>query len=201
MHIGHIGHIGLSFHWSLSMSAKFWFAALVFGALAAVTAAAEIFKTIDEHGNVVFSDIPPPPSQTSEPVTVNPVNTFNMPVPEVAAPPAEADVPEEVAQYDRLTILAPSNEETVRENAGNVTVAVALTPPLRAGDQLVLYMDGNRSPVRAQGTSFRLENVNRGTHTIGVRVLDDAGRVAAEAETSIFHLQRVSIPRKTPRAS
>lgn len=183
------------------MSAKFWFAALVFGALAAVTAAAEIFKTIDEHGNVVFSDIPPPPSQTSEPVTVNPVNTFNMPVPEVAAPPAEADVPEEVAQYDRLTILAPSNEETVRENAGNVTVAVALTPPLRAGDQLVLYMDGNRSPVRAQGTSFRLENVNRGTHTIGVRVLDDAGRVAAEAETSIFHLQRVSIRRKTPRAS
>jgi hypothetical protein len=181
------------------MNAKFWFAALVLGALIAVTATAEIFRTVDEHGNVVFSDIPPPPSQASEPVTVNPVNTFNLPAPEVAAPAPEADVPE-VAQYDRLTILAPTNEETVRENAGNVTVAVALTPPLRAGDQLVLYMDGNRSPVRAQGTSFRLENVNRGTHTIGVRVIDDAGRVAAEAETSTFHLQRVSI-RKSPRAS
>ena len=186
------------------MSAKFWFAAWCTASILAATgsavAAAEIFKTVDEHGNVVFSDIPPPPSQTSEPVTINPVNTFNMPVPEVTAPPAEADVPEEVAQYDRLTILAPANEETVRENAGNVTVAIALTPPLRAGDQLVLYMDGNRSPVRAQGTSFRLENVNRGTHTIGVRVLDDAGRIAAEAETSIFHLQRVSI-RKTARPS
>jgi hypothetical protein len=59
-------------------------------------------------------------------------------------------------------------------------------------------MDGNQSQVRAQGTSFRLENVDRGTHTIGVRVLDDAGNVAAEAPTSTFTLQRVSVPR--PRA-
>ncbi|TDI90984.1 MAG: DUF4124 domain-containing protein [Chloroflexi bacterium] len=181
----------------MSMNAKFWFAALLLGALGTVTASAEIFRTVDEHGNVVFTDIPPPGNQASESVTVNPVNTFSVPTPAATAPPPEADVPE-VAHYESLTIVAPANDATVRENAGNVTVAVALDPPLRAGDRLVLYMDGDESPVPARGSSFQLENVDRGTHTIGVRVIDGAGRVAAEAPTSRFHLQRVIVPRPTP---
>ena len=180
------------------MNPKFWFAtslaviALAF--LGPVSVSAEIFRTVDENGNVVFSDVPPSPDQTSESVSVDPVNTFEAPA--VSAPPANASADEEVPEvesYNSLTILAPANDETVRENAGNVTVAVALNPSLRAGDRLVLYMDGKQSQVRAQGTSFRLENVDRGTHTIGVRVLDDAGNVAAEAPTSTFTLQRVSV--------
>lgn len=190
------------------MDTKFWFAArfsacvaasfgaMLLAALGPAMATAEIYRTVDEHGNVVFTDIPPPSGQTSESVTINPVNTFAVPAPAVTAPPVEADVPE-VAHYDSIRILTPANDATVRENAGNVTVAVALIPPLRAGDRLVLYMDGNQSPVRAQGASFQLENVDRGSHTIGVRVLDDSGRVAAEAETSTFHLQRVSALRPT----
>jgi len=180
------------------MDPKFWFATslavIALAILGPVSVSAEIFRTVDENGNVVFSDVPPSPDQTSESVRVNPVNTFE--TPEVATPPADAsanvEVPE-VEPYNSLTILAPASDETVRENAGNVTVTVALNPSLRAGDRLVLYMDGKQSQVRAQGTSFRLENIDRGTHTIGVRVLDDAGNVAAEAPTSTFTLQRVSI--------
>ena len=180
------------------MNPKFWLATslavIALAILGPVSVSAEIFRTVDENGNVVFSDVPPSPDQTSESITVDPVNTFDAPA--VATPPAGAsadvEVPE-VEHYNSLTILAPANDTTVRENAGNVTVAVALNPSLRAGDRLVLYMDGKQSQVRAQGTSFRLENVDRGTHTIGVRVLDDAGNVAAEAPTSTFTLQRVSI--------
>jgi hypothetical protein len=185
------------------MNPKFWFATslavIALAILGPVSVSAEIFRTVDEDGNVVFSDIPPSPDQTSESVTVDPVNTFEAPA--VAAPragsSADVEVPE-VESYNSVTILAPANDTTVRENAGNVTVAVAVDPSLRAGDRLVLYMDGKQSQVRAQGTSFRLENMDRGTHTIGVRVLDDAGNVAAEAATSTFTLQRVSISRPRP---
>lgn len=177
------------------MNGKVWIAVLAFGALTHATAGAEIYKTIDAQGNVVFSDVPPPPDEASEPVSVEPLNTFEPEVPAAAEAPADPNAPDvpEVARYDNVSIVAPAEDETVRENAGNVTVAVALTPPLKAGDQLVLYMDGDRQPVVAQGTSFYLQNVDRGAHTVGVRVLNGQGEVAAESPPSTFYLQRVSV--------
>jgi hypothetical protein len=183
------------------MKAKLWIMLLLTGAGAGAFAA-EIFKTVDEQGNVVFSDVPPPPSREddAERVQVEPLNTFEPAVPEAtAAAPEEPEVPD-VARYESVTIVAPANEETVRENAGNVSVAVALQPPLRAGDRLVLFMDGLQWPVVAQGNSFSLENIDRGTHTVGVRVLDGEGNVAAESEPTTFHLVRYRLPRPAPRS-
>lgn len=185
------------------MNPKVWIAVLMLGAFAVAPASGEIYKTVDAEGNVEFSDVPPPPSESGEPVNVQPLNTFQpeaAPDAEKPAEPATPDVPE-VPSYDALSILSPADDETVRENAGNVTVAVTLTPPLRAGDQLVLYMDGNRLPDTAQGQSFYLQNVDRGAHTMGVRVVNAQGDVVAESPPSTFYLQRVSVnspPRPSP---
>jgi len=161
--------------------------------IAAGSANAEIFRTIDKDGNPVFSDVPPPPDQKAESVKVEPVNTFVTPAAEDNGGFAAESAEDEVETYANVSILSPGNDETIRDNAGTVTVAVAMNPDLRAGDQLVLFMDGQPSTVAAQGTSFTLNNVDRGTHTVGVRVMDSSGRVAAEATPSTFHLQRVRL--------
>jgi hypothetical protein len=162
-----------------------------------VAAAAQIYKTIDANGNVVFSDLPPAAGTAAESVELPAANTFVPPANRTpgAAGFARGNGQEAAAagsRYQSLRVLDPPNDAGLRDNAGNVVVTAELQPSLRPGHVLQLYLDGVLHQA-AQVPQFQLVNVDRGTHVLELRVVDSAGHTVATSEPSVFHLQRRSL--------
>jgi Domain of unknown function (DUF4124) len=163
-------------------------------------ASGQIFRTVDANGNVVFTDIAPVDRSGQTPstaVTVPPTNT----VPALPTPaPRANDAPAATAAayYTAVTVVSPADGDTVRDNAGNVRIEVATTPLLRADHRLLLILDGSLSGVEATNGAFALSNVDRGTHTASVRVVDRDGSTIVETNPMTFHLMRVAVSPTTP---
>jgi hypothetical protein len=183
-------------------------AAVVVLSFAAASATAQIYKTVDANGNVVFTDIAPiersgqPPVQE---VNVPPMNSYEPPqgaaqTPNISSSSGPSATP---GYYSQLDVISPTEDETIRDNAGNVQIEVAISPPLRSGHHLLLVLDGTPTDVEAVNGVFELSNVDRGTHTAGARAVDGAGNVLIESNPATFNLMRVSIdgpPVPTPHA-
>lgn len=175
--------------------------ALILGLVAAsCVAQAEIYKTVDANGNVVFTDIAPVDRTGVAPpqaVTVEPMNTYEPATP-AATEDAESDEATAQSYYTQLDVVSPAPDEAVRDNAGNIEVQVALTPVLRAGHRLLLVFDGEDTEIEAMSGAFELTNVDRGTHTVGARVVDRRGRELIESAASTFNVMRYATPQKPP---
>lgn len=164
-------------------------------------AAERIYKQIDENGNVVFTDVPPRPGEAAETVEVEVTapNSFETPQAQRfdsgawIVDPADGEEPVEGFSYVSSRITSPADDESLRENAGNVTVAAEIIPSLRAGHQLRLVIDAATQQL-TRTPHFQLTNVDRGTHIARVDVVDAAGNVLFNGQSSTFHLQRVSNP-------
>ncbi len=170
-------------------------------------AATTIYRTVDESGNVVFTDVPPTGGEREEAVNLNQGNSYSPP--EQHAGDGARTVDEWLRDrengdtgggdraagstgYDSVSIAAPANDATIRDNAGNVPVAAEVQPGLHEGDALQVFLDGVlRQSVT--GTMAQLTNVDRGTHVVEVRIVNAAGNTVAGSQPVTFHLQRRSV--------
>jgi hypothetical protein len=159
-----------------------------------------IYKTVDADGNVVFTDIPPrEDDQNAEQIIVEQPNSFAVgeAIPssdQWIVEPGQTAGEEPPFRYNTLSIVSPADDEPVRENAGNVTIVSNVSPRLQSGHVIRLLMDGAVAQEGAQGT-FNLANVDRGTHTIALEILDSNGNVLIRSDNSTFHLLRYAIRR------
>lgn len=176
---------------------------LLLAALVAWTGSAfaqQIYKTVDENGNVVFTDIPPRDDEVGEQIVVEQPNSFSVDEAVgdrsqwIVEPDADedADAEEPRERYLSLAIVSPADDEAIRENAGNITIVTEPTPHLKVGHRMRLIMDGQQVQEGRQA-QFKLENVDRGTHTIATEILDEQGRVLIRSAPSTFHMLRVAI--------
>ncbi len=176
--------------------------------LASLTASAQVFRTVDEHGNVTFTDQPPVDKENAEEVQIQqtnrapppPANAYPEPPPE---PEAEAGASYQVA------ITSPANETIIPRGPGNVSVSAKVEPALQGGHMLQLLMDGEPREEPQTSTSWALTNVFRGEHNLSVAVVDDKGKQIAKSESvKIFVFRpstndsnRGSRPRPSPRGN
>jgi hypothetical protein len=150
--------------------------------------AGNVYKYTLSNGDVVYSDKPPPADQ-GETVTLEPLQGFNLPpAPPLEDTTAKADEPE-AAGYTEFKVTSPTNDQTIRDNGGNVSVSLSLTPGLRGGHKIDVMMDG-QSIGRGSGTSVTLTEVDRGTHTVQASIKDQEGKEVARSNSVIFHLKR-----------
>lgn len=160
-----------------------------------------IYRSVDANGNPVFTDMPPRQGESAEEIKITVTSGNSYSASNARTPytgnTTSAEAPTNSTLYS-LDIISPANDETIRDNAGSVTISAATTPALRRGHSLRLVMDGTLTDLPADGTVFDLSNVDRGTHSIAIAVVDRAGNVLSQGEPSTFHLQRVSIPRPQP---
>ena len=161
-------------------------------------AISQIYKTVDEDGNVVFTDIPPREDlQGAEQIVIENPNSFAIeeaigPREEWVIEPEEGE--EEVAfSYKSLLIASPTEDESLRENQGNVSIIAVANPRLQSGHRMRLVMDGASIQEGSQ-SRFDLENVDRGTHVVAAEIVDDSGNVLIRSTDTTFHLQRFRIP-------
>jgi hypothetical protein len=155
---------------------------------------AQIYQWRDGQGNLHFSDTAPENNQSHhgiEKIEVGPVLT----VPAYKAP-AESRSKEKnddsQPNYQHFRIVQPTDDGTLRDNAGDVTVALSVDPPLRRQDSIVVFMD-DREVAQGQQTRFQLSNIDRGVHTLYAEIRGHSGEKRIGTDPVQFSLLRVSI--------
>lgn len=202
-------------HRSATLVASLLLAAMLLDA-APAAAATTVYRSVDSEGRVVFSDTPPGPGESAEAIEIRDPTSFEAPstTPSSDASPAwEWDMmAEEGAEeranftYTAASVLSPANDESVRENSGTVTIVAGIEPELRPGHQVEVLMDG-QVVAATGGSQVTLTEVDRGTHTLQVRVVDPSGAILIEGAPSTFHLLRYAPllapnrPKPTPRGN
>lgn len=171
-------------------------------ATVAAPAAADVYRWVDDQGQVHFSD---EPHDGAEPVDVGePTVVDSLPTPQGADPKDDADGGGDdsdsgtgdgaAAQTQwRIAIAAPSDEATVRDNQGKLQLVLDVRPRLSEDQRILVLVDG--SPYR-QGpftsTDITLSGLDRGAHELQALLRDDGGRVLARSATVTVYLHQAS---------
>jgi hypothetical protein len=152
------------------------------GLLIAVSVSAQVYRTTDENGNVVFTD--KPPSSNAEQITINPTNTTPATEVRVATPEPVSPGDEETGEAPdyRVEVTAPEEGSTIPMGTGSFTVIASVSPGLEDGETLQLLMNGTAHGEPQSQNSWDLVNVRRGEHSIAVARYDADGDVQASSE-------------------
>lgn len=173
-------------------------------AVVQTASAGGIYSWTDESGNLVFGDSPPdsvvarlvdPPKLT---VLENFSTRYNTSagVVNTRGTSNNAPKPETTDYYKSLNLIAPKPEQVIRANDGDVSVALAFSPKLRAGDNIVIKLDGVEK-YRGTQRVANLSNLSRGTHQLDVSIVDRTNTVLMSSGAS-FSVLRASALQKTP---
>ncbi len=158
-----------------------------------ISAQAEVYRWVDKSGNVIFSDQPHPDAEL---VDIDTSPTYSpVAIPEQTLTASEEDQEEfEVPNY-QIDIVSPENDISIRDNAGTVTISVKVIPELdvEREDQLIIKLDGQTLGEPQFSTSFTLTNIERGTHTTQVAIVDKLNKTLKTSKAVTFHLQRYSV--------
>ena len=162
----------------------------------ALPALGEVYMEKDAQGNIIFTD--KPSSQEAKPVELSPPSTYQPPALPAPPPPKPRADTSSDTRYESVEITSPADDEAIRANDGRLTVTVQVSPALKRRHLLELHMDGKKI-AETQSGRFELDNIDRGTHSLQVHVVDENGKTLVSSKPVSFHLLRYVIPRRTPR--
>jgi len=172
--------------------------------LALANAQAEIYSCKDANGKTIYTDTPGQCANAEE-VEVDRLPTL-IPTKPIAIPRNNNSAQKEDDKniYTELVITSPSNDTTIRDNQGNLTINFRAAPALQArnGHKYVVTVDG-AEVYKGTSTITSLKNVDRGTHTINVKVVATDGSTKISATPVKVTLQRFSALQnkgKTPKS-
>ena len=155
--------------------------------------AAKVYKWTDEQGNVIYSDTPHRGAieieLPTEPAGIIPVPPDKMPT---SKQPAAAEQSGE--SYTMLTIVSPTNEQVLDNPQGRVNVSLRVEPSLRGeqGHTIRLVIDGQPIDTLYTSDEIVITDVERGTHTLQVEVVNRAGNALIASEAVTFHIHEPS---------
>lgn len=150
-------------------------------------ALAAIYKTVDKDGNVIFTDTRPV-DEPSEEVKLRPITQMSSTPARRSGSSLQGEEGESKNLYSHLEIIEPANDSTVREQ-GNFTVKVVTEPRVLSGHRIRLLLDGDVVGESKRKLSFDLTNVDRGTHTLTVEIVDNRRKVV-QSSSSTVHVHR-----------
>ena len=151
---------------------------------------------MDDAGNVEYSD---QYRQGAEKVEIREVQTISL-------PPADSRLADELQSdredreeaaaerrepYRKLEITFPENDTAFNSGGGDFSVTTAVEPALLPTHQLRLSINGKIAGT-TRGGFFNLTQVERGTHTLKLEVIDSTN-VVQEAAPVTFTLHRPSV--------
>jgi hypothetical protein len=128
--------------------------------------ATDVFITIDEEGNRIFSDIPSKKSRTHKIKEITTVPAVTLPATTATA----IDNKDLDTQYQQLTIISPTHKSTLtRDKLGNFVVSAQLSSALSENDEAVLLFDGQEISADSQ-LNWQINNADRGAHSLQVMI-------------------------------
>jgi hypothetical protein len=152
---------------------------------------AEIFKSINADGEVVYSDTP---TKGAEKLKMPALPTYTPPpAPALSYPPAQTQ--EKKDYYEAFAFVSPVNEETVRNNLGILNIEAKLTPVLqgRLGHRVQFYLNGQPYGEPVGKTSLTISNLDRGEYILSAAVVDPDGTALIKTDDVVVYMKRHSI--------
>ena len=155
--------------------------------LASAADEAVLYKKVDKDGNVVFTDKPIPGSKEVKVKTD--VNVVKRPKPTIKPDPEinqdEGTEDDEEKIYDVLAIDKPSNNQAVQLVGGKFTVIVGISPKLKSGHSLQLYLNGSDRGRPQSSAYFSVTDIGKGSYTLKIAVLDSQTEEIIQSSDSI----------------
>lgn len=151
--------------------------------------ATEVYITRDAQGNAVFSDQPQPGAETHKLKALPTVPAFKPPVgktPDVTASESNA------VHYTSLGILTPTDQYQLAPGlGGEIQLSGILTPELGEGHTIEL-LDNGKVVDTGKQTLFTLRHLDRGEHTLQLRVVDQQQKAVITSNKVTVYVQRYS---------
>lgn len=150
--------------------------------------AEKIYKVVKPDGTVLYTDKPVPGAELVE------LNNHLTVAPSLASTNKDARakgvrvIPKK--PVPTIEITSPSQEQTIRNNLGEVTVLGKISSAYPGSYQLLLnneVVDTNSVP------QFELTALDRGAHKIQISLIDNKGKQLALSSTVTFYLHKASI--------
>ena len=156
----------------------------------------EIWKVVDENGNVTYTD--KRPADGSEPMDLPELSVIetDVQIPVADAADAAADEPKQLTlremrrKYRDFKITAPAQEETFWGTANTVVVSWECSEEVPPEFRVVLTVNGNEQTVEAN-SSVAL-TLDRGEHTVQASIRDTRGRAIVTTEAVTFFVKQHS---------
>jgi hypothetical protein len=154
---------------------------------------ADVYKSINADGEVVFTDVP---AEGAEPVKLPGLSTYK-PSPVVVkhgSPVTGEAEDDDEGPYESLKVTSPEDDATIWDNQGIAKLTLALEPALltKSGHQIQYFLDGNAYGKPLPRLSRTYRDIDRGTHTLSAEVVDGEGNVVISAEPVTIHLHHMS---------
>lgn len=153
-------------------------------------ASAQIYKTVDKDGKVIYTD-KPKGDQPVETLDLPPINTLppennsgNFPAPQIQNRAEAIDY--------QVNIISPRENVTIPPGQRDLGIAVTLNPPL-AGDHWLLYFMNGELLEETQESNILIQDVFRGSHTLVVEVIDSNGNSLGKSQPVIVNVIRPSV--------
>lgn len=153
-------------------------------------ASAKLYKCKNSEGEVIYTDkpcenegeelkLPPLPSYTPRPIS---------------APTRGTQPVSQSADYKSLEVVQPVNDKLIISTSGTVTIAFKITGPLLSlkGHRFALAVDGTKLKARGTTNQIRLTDLNPGTHTVKIFVVDEDDKELISSDVISFHIKRQS---------
>lgn len=167
---------------------------------------ADIYRSVDENGAVIYSD---QPTTKSEAVSLPAVNIATPTLEQnTDSQTNEAGAPKTAQKkitYTQFKILSPKDQETF-QNATEIPVTVSIRPGLQTGDQIQYFLDGKAVSEPIASTTYAIskisgkkEVITRGTHSITAELFDAEGnKIKTTASITIYaHYPTLFSPART----
>lgn len=164
-------------------------------------AAADVYKTVDKHGNVKYTD--KPATEKAEKVELRTINTVPGAQPLPQSTPVDSYDSQPAALNYNIAIMSPRSDVTIPVGQRDLAIAVTLNPGLQQGHLLVYFMNGELLEETTMNNII-VKDVPRGTHTLVVEAIDSNGQSLGTSPPVIVNVIRPVIkkpaqPTPTPR--
>lgn len=161
--------------------------------------AEEVYREINDKGVPTFSDQATP---GAEPITIRKPSIFTDKTYQQKQLKGQNDDSLTSMNIDySLLVTHPINDSVIRNNAGNLSLTISISPSVQSPHSAELLMDGAKiRDLRGSGI-ISLTNVDRGTHTFNIRVVDQQGKVVSDGPSnsvSILRYHSDAKPRSGP---
>jgi hypothetical protein len=88
-----------------------------------------------------------------------------------------------------IEITTPQDQQTIRDNEGQMNVVLHLSAPLQQDEEIQILLD-KKAVIKAAKTQFLLKEIERGEHQLQAQILRSDGIVVQSSTTVIFYLHR-----------
>ncbi|WP_196221386.1 DUF4124 domain-containing protein [Sansalvadorimonas verongulae] len=148
---------------------------------------AQVYRTVDANGNVIYTDKKPKDSKPSEKVEIGPILTLPA-TPVRPRPPRTSAKEQRAAAYKSVVITAPEDQKSF-PNPASISVAAKVTPALQSGHRFRLLVNGEVEQ-DSKSPRFQIKRPNRGAHSLQVQVIDGRGKALISSKTSTIYVHR-----------